>query len=218
MIEHLEPIAEIIQSNTDGILIKMPDGKDEDEFFQMVDDVTREWEQRTGLVLEFDEYRKVFQKDVNNYVIIDADGNYKSKGAYVKKLNELDYDLAIVNRALINFMIHGITVETTIKSCKSLREFQQVKKISSKYDCIRHGNKILNEKTVRCFASKIHSDGRLYKRHSKTGRFAKIEGTPENCFLVNGSVNNVSCPEQLNKQWYIEVAKKRLKDFGFNEV
>lgn len=34
LIEHIEPYAQLIQSNTDGILIKMPDGQDEEEWIQ----------------------------------------------------------------------------------------------------------------------------------------------------------------------------------------
>lgn len=218
LIEHLEPVAEIIQSNTDGILIKMPEGGNEDEFFETVDDIAHEWEERTGLVLEFDEYRKVFQKDVNNYVIVDDEGNYKSKGAYVKKLNELDYDLAIVNKALIDFMVKGVPVEKTISNCNSLKDFQQIRKISGKYECIRHGEAIITEKTVRCFASMNKSDGGLFKKHGKTCRWAKMEGTPEHCFLINYNVNGWECPKNLDKQWYIDTAKKRLKDFGFERI
>ena len=215
LIEHLEPHCEIIQSNTDGILVKMPDGGNENVFFDLIDEIAGEWEDRTGLKLEFDEYRKVFQKDVNNYIIVDGDGHYKSKGAYVKELSDLDYDLAIVNRALIEFMIHGVSVEKTITACNSLKDFQQVRKISGKYDAIMHGNTVLPEKTVRCFASNNLSDGGLFKKHSATGRWAKIEGTPEHCFLVNYNVNGADVPPTLNKQWYIDLAKKRLEDFGF---
>lgn len=215
LIEHLEPHSIIIQSNTDGVLIKMPEGCNEEKWFNVIDDIAAEWETRTGLVLEFDEYRKVFQKDVNNYVIVDAEGKYKSKGAYVKKLNELDYDLSIVNKALINFMVKGVWVENTILNCNDLKEFQQIKKISSKYDYIKHGDKILHEKTVRCFASRNDKDGGLYKRHATTKRLAKVEGTPEHCFLYNDSVNGVECPSVLDKGWYIDIAKKRLMDFGF---
>ena len=214
LIEHLEPYCEIIQSNTDGVLVKMPDGNDEDEFYSLVDDIAHEWEQRTGLTLEFDEYTKVFQKDVNNYVIVDPDGKYKSKGAYVKKLSALDYDLAIVNKAVVDFMVKGVPVEKTISNCKALKEFQMVKKISNKYEYIEHGNKKLHEKTVRCFASLDKSDGGLRKLHAETGRFAKMEGTPDHCFLKNDDVNNAKVPQKLDLQWYIETAKKRLKDFG----
>ena len=214
LIEHLEEHCEIIQSNTDGVLIKMPDGQNKDKFYSLIDDIAYEWESRTGLNLEFDEYVKVFQKDVNNYVIVDIDGKYKSKGAYVKKLSALDYDLPIVNKALIEYMVHGVPVEKTISKCKELKEFQMVKKISNKYEWIEHGNKKLNEKTVRCFASLNKSDGGLRKLHSESGRYEKIEGTPEHCFLYNDDVNHSIVPPQLDLNWYIETAKKRLTDFG----
>lgn len=212
LIEHLEKIPglEIIQCNTDGVLVKIAKSED----YETVDDVAWEWEQRTGLTLEFDEYRKVFQKDVNNYVIVDAEGNYKSKGAYVKKLSELDYDLPIVNKALIEYMVHGVPVEKTILSCDDLKEFQQVKKISGKYRYIKHGDKILSEKCIRCFASKTPSDGSLTKMHNSTGRIAKLEGTPNNAFLACDSVDGVKCPKKLDKRWYIDTALKRLEGFG----
>ena len=216
LMEKLEQHCQIIQSNTDGVLVKLKarNEKEADEQYALIDDIAYEWESRTGLNLEFDEYRKVFQKDVNNYVIVDADGHYKSKGAYVKKLNNLDYDMAIVNKAMIEFMIHGISVENTIMGCNDLKEFQQVKKISNKYKYIMHGNKILKEKCVRCFASKDVKDGGLIKIHAETERPAKIENTPLHSFLFNESVENVKCPKKLDKQWYIELAKKRLGDFG----
>lgn len=216
LIEHLEPYSEIVQSNTDGVLVRMPDGQNEDEFFNLIDDIAHEWEERTGLVLEFDEYRKVFQKDVNNYVIVDPEGHYKSKGAYVKKLSDLDYDLSIVNHAMVEFMVNQTPVEQTIMSCNDLKEFQQVKKISSKYKCILYGGVPLNEKCVRVFASKDVSNLGLEKVHAETGRKAKLEGTPEHCFIVNGNVNDLKCSDykNLNKRWYIELARKRLGDFG----
>lgn len=212
LIEHLEPYCKIIQSNTDGVLVKLPNGTD--DAFYKIDDVAHEWEERTGLVLEFDEYRKVFQKDVNNYVIVDAEGNFKSKGAYVKKLNELDYDLPIVNKAMVDFMVKGVPVEITISKCDMLKEFQQVKKISGKYECLIHGDERVNEKCVRVFASKRDKDGGLYKVHCKSGNRAKVENTPEHCFFYNESIEGVKCPEYLNKRWYIDLATKRLCDFG----
>lgn len=215
LIEKLELAgAEIIQSNTDGVLVRMPDGEDEQSFFDEVDDVAHEWETRTGLTLEFDEYRKVFQKDVNNYVIVDAEGKYKSKGAYVKKLSELDYDLAIVNQAIIDYLVKDVPIETTILSCDDLKKFQLVKKISSKYSTVMHGNKVLNEKCIRCFASKRQTDAGLFKVHGVRGNIAKIEGTPENAFIINDDINDtIDFPPYLDKQWYINLAKERVGGF-----
>lgn len=214
LIEHLEPHCEIIQSNTDGILVKLhASNEDEaDKEYSKIDDIASEWEERTHLKLEFDEYKKVIQKDVNNYIIVAPDGHIKSKGAYVKKLGNLDYDLSIVNKAVVSYLVDNVPVEKTINSCNTLKEFQMVKKISSKYKCIYHGNKKLKEKCIRCFASNEGDEGLL--KESIRGNFAKIEGTPEHCKLINYDINNyVGIPSWLNKKWYIQLAEKRISDF-----
>ena len=240
LMERLEPYCQIIQSNTDGVLVKLPDGSD--EAYERIDDICYEWEERTGLKLEFDEYRKVYQKDVNNYIVVphgdlyDPKGKprWKSKGAYVKKLNPLDYDLPILNTALVNYMVKGIPVETTILGCDDLKEFQLVSKISSKYSGILYGaryhkepdgsggvkivfdnpGKRIKEKCIRIFASSDPKAGGVTKISIRTGKPEKISNSPERCFIWNQDVNGVKCPETLNKRWYIDMANKRLKDFG----
>lgn len=210
LMERLEPHCQIIQSNTDGILIKMHDPDD----FDLIDDVCWEWEERTGMKLEFEEYRRVFQKDVNNYIIVDANGKYKSVGAYVKKLNPLDYDLPILNTALIQYMVHDVPIEQTINACDQLIEFQLVTKISNKYTHIQHGNRVLKEKTIRVFASKDPKDAGVTKWSVRTGRPEKIANSPLHCFINNGDVTGLPVPEKLDRKWYINFAKKRLQDFG----
>lgn len=217
LMEHLEAVgAEIIQSNTDGVLVKMPEGKfiTRDGFYELIDDVAWEWEQRTGLVLEFDEFERVYQKDVNNYVMVDAFGKFKSKGGYVKKLGALDYDLAVVNRAVSDYLVGGIPIEATVSACNDLKSFQMVARCSSKYLGFLHGSQRLNERTVRVFASKDSRDKGLTKIHATTGKPAKVASTPERCFIVNEDVNGLGIPSRLDRQWYCDLALKRLNDFG----
>lgn len=218
LIERLEPYAKIIQSNTDGVLVKMPEGQDEESWYNLIDDIAFEWEQRTGLKLEFDEYREIYQKDVNNYVIVDASGKYKSKGGYVKKLNSLDYgDFPVINKALVEYMVHGVPLERTIRECDSLIDFQLVSKISSKYTHILHGERLIKEQCIRVFASRRASDPGIQKVHAKSGKPAKIANSPEHCFIYNDNINGVAVPSKLDKEWYIELAKKRLAGFGVME-
>ena len=222
LMEKLEPYAEIIQSNTDGILIKMPDGKDEDSWFSLIDDIVHEWEKRTGLNMEFDEYQKVFQKDVNNYVAVpigplyDEKGKprWKSKGSYVKKQNSLDYDLPIVNKAMIEFMTKGIPVETTIGNCDQLIMFQKIVKLTGKFKNAVHNGKILSEKCFRVFASTRDCDGYIGKQKTDGATIEKFANTPEHCFIVNDDVKKAIVGWRLNKQWYINLAKDRLRQFG----
>lgn len=209
LIEHLENDSEIIQSNTDGILIKV-----NPKNFEKIDDIAYEWEKRTGLSLTFDQYKEVFQKDVNNYLLVDLDNEVKAKGAYVKELNSLDYDLPIINKALRNYMIDKTPVEETILSCNDLYEFQMVTKISSKYDYALWGNKKLKERVIRSFASTNKNHGDLRKKHSETGSYEKLSLTSEHNFIDNGNIKNIKVPEFLDKNYYINLAKKRLEDFG----
>lgn len=213
LIEHLEPYTDLVQNNTDGIVIKL---RDYERDFDIIDKIVSEWEKRTGMKMDFDTFfGEIFQKDVNNYLLIDREtGAMKVKGAYVKKLSPLDYDLPILNKALVEYMVNGVPVEQTINECDDLKEFQLVSKISSKYSHILYGDKPIKEKCIRIFASKDSKDEGVKKVHATTGRPAKLQNSPEHCFIWNDEVNGVKAPEKLDKQWYINKALGRLKDFG----
>lgn len=208
--------AEIIQSNTDGVLIRMPDGFDggPDAFYDRVDDVAYEWEHRTGMGLEFDEFTRVYQKDVNNYVLVAADGSMKTKGAYVKKLGPLDYDLAVVNKALVEFMVYGVPVEDTIAADDDLIDYQRVVKVSGKYKYGVHGHERLTDKCFRVFASTRESDGMIGRVKAGKAKPEKFGNTSEHSFIDNGDVHGKKCPGYLDKSWYIQLAKTRLAQFG----
>lgn len=209
LIEQVEDYCTLIQSNTDGVLIKI-DPND----FEIIDNIAYEWEKRTGLSLTFDQYKEVFQKDVNNYVLIDLDGKSKSKGAYVKELNSLDYDLPIVNKAMKNYMINKIPIRESIYSCDKLYEFQMVTKLSSKYDYAVFGSKKIKERVIRSFASKRITDGALVKKHSGTGSYEKISLTSKHNFIDNSDVREKKVPTYLDRDYYVDLATKRLEDFG----
>lgn len=212
LIEHVTdkiPGAKLIQSNTDGVMFKLPN----EETIDIYKDVCKEWETRTRMGLEHDLIKKVIQKDVNNYIIVMDNGKIKSKGAYVKSLNSLDYDLPIVNKALMEYFISGIPVEETINNCNDLIEFQKVVKVSSKYKCSLYGDQVLNENILRVFASRSRRDPGVYKLKKDKDTKDKIGGTPERCFIENGDIKGIKVPSKLDKQWYIDTAKKRIKDF-----
>lgn len=208
--------AEIIQSNTDGVLIRMPDGFEggPDAFYDRVDDVAYEWEHRTGMGLEFDEFTRVYQKDVNNYVLVAADGSMKTKGAYVKKLGPLDCDLAVVNKALVDYMVHGVPVEDTIAADDDLIDYQRVVKVSGKYKYGVHGHERLTDKCFRVFASTRDSDGLVGRVKAGKAKPEKFGNTSEHSFIDNGDVHGKKCPAYLDKSWYIQLAKTRLAQFG----
>lgn len=214
LIERLEGHCELIQSNTDGLIVKLRGNEDE------VRAICKEWEDRTGMGLGYDRVRKIYQKDVNNYIMeMEKKGKWviESKGAYVKELNDLDFDLPIVNEAVKNYMIFGTPVEVTINSCTDFRKFQKIVKLSNKYRWVEHengqGTTKFDNKAYRVFASLDNMDGRLLKCDGVRNP-AKFGNTPDRCFICNDDIRDMPIPSKLDRQYYVDLAIKRLNDFG----
>lgn len=220
LIEKLEPYIELIQSNTDGILVKCPirmggNWNNYNEWYSLIDDIVWEWEERTGMRMEFDIYNEVFQKDVNNYVLVGPNGKMKTKGKYTKSLNKIDNDLPIINKALVDYMVKKIPVETTINNCDELIMFQKIVKLSGKYWRVWHNGEFTADKCHRVFASTDRNkDTYIGKCKSKGATIEKFADTPEHCFIDNADVTKKQTPYCLDRQWYIDLAKKRLNQYG----
>lgn len=209
LIEKVEHLGELIQSNTDGIMLKLPDMDTFEEYKR----ICKEWETRTRLDLEHDIYVGVRQKDVNNYMIIDAKGKCKTKGAYLKRLSKIDNNLPIVNRAVVEYLAKGTPIEDTINSSTSLMDFQIIGKISRKYLYGLYGSKVMHERVVRVFASnsKVAKGVQKVKKNPDGSlRYEKLAGSPERCFIENGDISNKPVPRCLDKDWYISLAKERV--------
>lgn len=64
------------------------------------------------------------------------------------------------------------------------------------------------------FASKNIRNGRILKCKGGKHKPEKFGGTPDHSFIWNDSTDGLKCPDDLDRGWYIDIAKKRLKDFG----
>lgn len=232
LIDKIEDLVYLFNSNTDGIFYKVKK-KDIPELECRI----KEWEERTGLVMDYKSFTKFISKDVNNYLAIQTNGKIHAKGAYVKDLNDLDYDLPIVNEAIRNYLINGTPVRDTIYGCNEFRKFQKIVKLSNKYKWVEHEQGLIDEQTCvisgrtkirlahyktnvkydnkayRVFASLDVNDGRLLKCDGVRNP-AKFGNTPDHCFICNDDIKNIPIPKKLDREYYIALAKKRLEDFG----
>lgn len=215
LIEKLEniPSFELVQSNTDGLIIKV-----HRRDFNAVDDICYSWETRTKMRLEFEFIERIYQGDVNNYLFKYAEtesngkkaGKWERKGAYVKELSPLDNDLPIINKALNDYFMHGVTPAETIRNCTDYVMFQKVVKLSGKYEHVEYNGQQFNNKCYRVFASKNPWDGAIYAVKNGGKRKDKYANTPERCYIENGNIQGAAIPEKLNIEWYISLANDRL--------
>lgn len=209
------PTLKIIQLNTDGIMVSF-DHEDEAKY----QEITQEWQDRTGFELEEDFIRKIVQKDVNNYVEVPADGGEpKVKGGQLVRgiapagAFNINNNAVVVARAIKQYFIDGTPPDETIAASENILDFQLIAKAGGKYSQCYHlvgGEKVIVQKVNRVYAVSDKSKGTVYKTHAVTGRDAKVAGLPTHCAIDNN--NNLSI-EVVDRKWYVKLAKKYINDF-----
>ena len=107
----------IIMANTDGIEI---DVTDDCEFRR----ICEEWQNEFKLPLEFNEYRTLACRDVNNYLSVLKNGKTKEKGDFeVEKEIHKSQSMRIVPIAVRKYFTHNVSVEETINNCYDIGLF-----------------------------------------------------------------------------------------------
>ena len=204
----------IVQLNTDGIMLEC----DRDQL-TLVDSICEEWQSRTGFELETDSVSKIAQKDVNNYVEVQADGKSKAKGGYLVKgistvgAFNINNSCCIVATALKEYFVNGTPVEETINNCTDIFQFQIIAKAGAKYREAYHMVDDVKEpvqKVNRVYATADERYGKLFKVKAEDDSTAKIEMLPEHCIIDNDNQLSIF---DVDKSFYIEMAKKRVNDF-----
>lgn len=209
------PTLKIIQLNTDGIMVSL-DNTDEPKW----QEITQEWQDRTGFELEEDFIQKIVQKDVNNYVEVPVGGGTpKVKGGQLVRgipkagAFNINNNAVVVARAIQQYFVDGTPPEKTIADSTDILDFQLIAKAGGKYTGCYHmvGDEAIPvQKVNRVYATKDTRQGTLYKTHAATGRDAKVAGLPTHCVIDN---NNELSIEVVDRKWYVKLAQKYIKDF-----
>ena len=208
------PDLKIVQLNTDGIMVECSE-----EQLKAIDEICDEWQARTGFELETDSVAKIAQKDVNNYIEVQADGSHKRKGGYLVRgiapagAFNINNNACIVATALKEYFVNGTPVEETIEQCDDIFQFQLIAKAGMKYREAYHlvdGKQEAVQKVNRVYATKDERYGKLFKVKAEDDSTAKIEMLPEHCIIDN---DNQLTIEDIDKEFYVQMAKKRINDF-----
>ena len=134
--------------------------------------------------------------------------------------------MAILAQAVVNYFLEGIDIRTTICNPENLAtDYQMIKKLGGMYDTPtwkrEYGDEIV-QKVNRIFPSTDLKNGGLYK-HKKSkeiGVLDKVEGTPEHVLIYNYDIRGkkIGELENIDYEWYVAEAQKRVNDFLRNKT
>lgn len=214
LILELAPYCQLIQSNTDGIVVKY---KKND--YKKVVGMVNDFGTRFNLTFDIDKIIKIAQRDVNNYAIQFDDGHIEAKGRFGKFSGGsfTQNSLSIIDRALVNYYIYDKPVhQTVIEAYKNndLTPFQIVCKMGGTYDGMYYeygeeGNTqmIETQKVNRVFVTNYKKYWGIYKK--KGDSYQKIANTSEHNIIHNEDINTFD-KSKLDLNYYINLCNKNL--------
>lgn len=222
LIQLLENFCELIQTNTDGLIIKY-----DEEMKLSILKLIKLFEEHYSLEFDIDYINKIAQRDVNNYVVRYTDGNLNARGRFA------NYDggnfernsLTIIDKALVDYYINGIKTNRTVINTwrKNELEFFQYVTKAGKFDGMTQeikqdtlfdvkesaGFKELQD-VNRIFAGKDDRLGAVYKtKNGRETKYTKVSYTSENCLVWNDDLTKLD-KRRIDLNWYIREIEKWL--------
>ena len=139
--------AKIVQSNTDGILIKI-----KKSLLPEIEKAKDEWCKLTKLSMSKEEFERFYQYDVNNYIGVKKGFTetkdpelIKKKGFFVDETN-LGKGMSpkVIAKSLINYFVYNISPEETLKEDKDIKDYLTYQRVSRDFIVEYNGEKSLH--------------------------------------------------------------------------
>ena len=192
------PGLQIIQTNTDGILCYFR-RKDID----LVRKYTKEWTDVSGINMEEDLVERIWQRNVNNYLLIKEGGKIKCKGAWLNTdWRRPGYVMVspltayVSAKAATEFLVNGTDIVESIVKNNDLRDFIIVCTKGPTYRGViqrfSDGHEEQLFKANRVIATKNQNNGMLYKYKVYKDKisYAKMPDIPEHCLTMNEDLSS----------------------------
>lgn len=126
---------EVISANTDGVTARVPKKR-----YKEYAAICKQWQQKTGMGLEYTLFSRMYRRDVNCYYHVVCDkngvetGEVKEKGGWVRdtKIGK-GYDKPIVNKALYDYFINGTPPQQTLESSTDIHDFLSAVRVGKQF-------------------------------------------------------------------------------------
>lgn len=209
------PDLKIIQTNTDGILAYFR-RRDVDK----VRKLEQEWTAVSGINMEEDVVDKIWQRNVNNYLLVKEGGKVKRKGGWLNDdLFRPGYVMLsplsafVCTRAAANYLVKHEPIIQSIVNNTYIGDFAMVctkgPTYSGAVQRMTDGTEVQLYKCNRVIATKDTSYGMIYKykKYKDKISYAKMPNIPEHCKLINDDFSNYDFNEikkELDYQYYLQ--------------
>ncbi len=217
---------EIVQCNTDGVILQLPNNISG----LVVKNICEDWEKRTRFELDVTPIHRLYQRDVNNYIMVDNKGNLKLKGGVVKQYEEYGFfkrSNRIIATSIVRHLIYGESIDNvitqgeildfqTIVDYGSNSKFTGLGYININKKLIRLPNKVNRVFAIKKSVTKIddYPIGEVVKIHDNG--YDKYPSLSTHCVIVNEKITrdvSLKLFPHLDKLFYKEMIEKEIVEF-----
>lgn len=204
----LSKIGQIIQVNTDGVAVKLNNDPNAKERMFLI---KKQWEEYFKLSLEVTHFKRLIQRDVNNYIAVKDNDHLKLKGGAIAQAENRDPLKSTTPTVLQTALLHHILNpnDELTKYLNDLREkvpftnwcwtlASTGSKLQTGYTTDANGRR-LPQKVNRAYASKF---GDSYYKERTQGKPAKFAGTSTKLVINNEDMTGQTAPNDLDIDWY----------------
>lgn len=209
----LDLVGTVYQVNTDGIAFKPY----ADVTQETLNIIKQQWEDDFKLQLEVSSFKRLIQRDVNNYIAVKQNDKLKLKGGAVGQANGVDVTKAskptIIDHMLVEKLVYGLPFITTVQEGK-FRDYcftlKSMKSSTQTGKMVDETGKMFDNEVNRTYATK--NGGKVLKEKVGDLENAKFPDTPEQMSIANYELPKET-PADLDYSYYIELAEKKLESW-----
>ena len=225
----------IVQTNTDGILVYVKRAD-----VPIVERLRDEWSEMSGLSMDIESVQQIWQRDVNNYVLVKPNGKIKRKGLWLLNdrhrpgyISVSPLDCWCVGKAAIDFLRFGKNPIQSILSNTNIEDFCIYCKMGPTFDGVEQEvdgetHKLFKGNRVIATKDKKYGILRKYKIDADgIKHYTQMPNVPEHCMLVNDDLSTYNFADlkpKIDYMYYITrlyeklVCTKDNKDIVYKQL